>query len=168
MGGGLARPRAMSAPTDNGYGTLFPTDWGEPAHEAIYYDADGTEVFRKLRWSRVEEGKRKTIRQCHWDGGKWVAKLPNRKLPLYRLPDLLANPEKPILSKWLARYRAGGCGAARPRARRRGAADTVCEPENRGFSDAELAIRDPYPILGGPPWLPDHRTFLFQIVTTQV
>ena len=87
----------MSGPTDNGYGTLFPADWGEPAHEAIYYDADGTEVFRKLRWSRVEEGKRKTIRQCHWDGGKWVAKLPNRKLPLYRLPDLLANPEKPIL-----------------------------------------------------------------------
>ena len=66
-----------------------------------YRDADGTPVFWRIRCKHPETGE-KWIRPMHWNGGGYAIgepPAPEAGKLLYRLPELLAEPDAPV---WIA------------------------------------------------------------------
>jgi hypothetical protein len=67
----------------------------------VYRDAAGDEVFRVLRIDYTAPGGKpaKSYRPCHRAAdGKWLLSRPDRLLPLYRLPSILAAPPEAIIT----------------------------------------------------------------------
>lgn len=68
----------------------------QPVALHCYRDADGNPAFWRIRLKHADG--RKWIRPMHWDGSRYVAgepDMPDGK-PLYRLPELLANPASSV------------------------------------------------------------------------
>jgi putative DNA primase/helicase len=63
-------------------------DFGEPVSWWDYHSETNTLVARVVRFQ--PPGKAKTYRQCRPDGDRWRWKMDGLKIPLYRLPELLA------------------------------------------------------------------------------
>jgi KaiC/GvpD/RAD55 family RecA-like ATPase len=62
-----------------------------------YYNADGTEAFKVLRFDECKSLKGdKTYRPIHRDGGGYVEGDPPGPLPLYNQPELLDNRNDPV------------------------------------------------------------------------
>lgn len=73
---------------------------GEPSSRYEYHDADGELIMVMCRWEKdhpQNDTGRKQFRPLHLDGAKWRWQDPDGLLPLYRLPDLIAHPDKPVL-----------------------------------------------------------------------
>ena len=66
-----------------------------------YHDAEGREIFRVLRidYAAPDGTKAKSYRPCHVAGdGRWLISRPPEKLPLYRLPEILAAPPEAVIT----------------------------------------------------------------------
>lgn len=68
--------------------------FGEPVAVWDYRTADGQIMFRVCRF--IHNG-RKENRPYSWNGTEWQWKAWPRPRPLYRLPELKANPKAPVL-----------------------------------------------------------------------
>ena len=63
-----------------------------------YHDANGTIVARVVRFEPPTNGTRtKTFRQCQPDGDGWKWSVKCLRIPLYRLPELLAAPVDKVI-----------------------------------------------------------------------
>ena len=80
---------------------LRPGNVPESASHTVwaYHDADGSVAFAVMRWDwRDSDGTlRKEIRPAVRDGGGWKLKAADVPRPLYGLPELRADPGKPVV-----------------------------------------------------------------------
>ena len=60
--------------------------------EYVYRDATRNRVARKLRFEPGRNGRKKEFLWQRWDGAAWVDGLGLEKPPLYRLPEIQAEP----------------------------------------------------------------------------
>lgn len=67
--------------------------YGKPVGQWLYSDAQGPLFYI----SRYECGGKKQILPWSWSNGKWVQKGWPAPRPLYKLPEILAAPEKPVM-----------------------------------------------------------------------
>jgi hypothetical protein len=68
-----------------------PRGRGKVVDRYEYFDENGQPSFAVLRWEP------KSFTQQHWDGTKWVNKRGETKSIPFGLPELLAEPERPVL-----------------------------------------------------------------------
>src|SRR4030095_9579039 len=67
---------------------------GQQDHRWDYYDSHGHLIGAVLRWNRASG---KEIRPASFDGAKWKWEGFRKPTPLYRLPDILAQPKRAAL-----------------------------------------------------------------------
>lgn len=72
-------------------------DHGPPSGEWEYRNASGELVETVLRWETPEGPKPKEIRPAVLRDGRWYPEHMPAPRPLYRLPELLADPSRPVL-----------------------------------------------------------------------
>jgi hypothetical protein len=68
--------------------------FGAPDHRFDYYDRNGHLIGAVCRWNRRD---RKEIRPASFDGAKWAWQGFAKPTPLYRLADILKQPNRPVL-----------------------------------------------------------------------
>ena len=86
-GPAAAKPASIEPPTEH------PT-LGKPSATWTYTDAAGAEIMQVWRFD-PDDGKE--FRPLHFDGKAWQWSDPPGDLPLYRLADIAARPDEPVL-----------------------------------------------------------------------
>jgi hypothetical protein len=82
--------------TANDDGTLRHPDLAKPDIVFRYHNAEAELVGVVCRWN-ARAGKKKELRPATYDAGKWRWNAFPEPRPLYHLPDLVAQPDKPVL-----------------------------------------------------------------------
>jgi hypothetical protein len=81
---------------DQSTDSLVHADLGRPDVVYRYLDADGGLIGVVCRWE-ARGTRKKEIRPAQWQDGRWRWKAFENPRPMFRLPDLAAEPDKAVL-----------------------------------------------------------------------
>ena len=98
--GARASPRSDRPEPTNTSPPTQHRDLGPADATFDYFDAEGGLIMRVMRWEAHNERNntgRKQIRPTHYDGRSWAWGDPAGPYPLYRLTDLYAHEDAPVL-----------------------------------------------------------------------